>query len=161
MIRPLRKRHRVMVLSLTIALPAAFAVGIATRQEVPVAKAGALGRGPQVHNQSEIWTRNDLWEKNSIQTRLLRTGPGLGQLAVELSGMDRIVRPDVLVYWVPGEKKAGDSLPDDAFLLGSFAPSIATPLTLPESALNQTGALVLYSLADQEIIASSKAFLAR
>lgn len=150
-----------MVLSLAIALPAAFAVGIATRQEVPVAKAGALGPGLENHNQTAIWTRSDLWEKQAIQTRLLRTGPGLGQLAIELSAMDRIVRPDVLVYWVPGEKRVENSLPDDAFLLGSFEPSIATPLTLPEPTLNRTGALVLYSLADQEIVTVSKVFPAR
>ena len=159
MIRSLRQRHRVMVIALAVTLPAAFAVGIATRREVPTYKAGAPGPAAEARNRSELWTRNDLWEKRAIKTRLERIGSGAGQLAVELVSTDPIVRPDVLVYWVPGERKLQDSLPDDAFLLGSFEP-IPVPLPLPEAAIAQTGVLVLYSLADHEIEAVSKAFAA-
>jgi hypothetical protein len=161
MIRPLRRRHRVTVFALTITLPAAFAVGIASRSEVPTSKLGAPALHAEIHNQVEIWSRNDLWEKKAILTRLLRVNPGPKELAVTLSTMDRIVRPDLLVYWVPGEPKTLNSLPDDAFLLGSFEQSTPAPLTLPEPATKQVGVLVLYSLADQELVAVSKAFTAK
>jgi len=161
MIRPLRQRHRVMVLSLAMTLPAAFVLGIAMRNEVPTAPAGALGQLAESRSQNVLWTRNDLWEQKPIQTSLLSIGPGSGQLAVELNPAGRIVRPDLLVYWVPAETKIRNSLPDNALLLGSFEQSVPTPLTLHELKGKQTGVLVLYSLADQEIIATSKPFNAR
>jgi hypothetical protein len=158
MIRPLRQRHRVMIFALSVALPAGFALGIATRKEVPTSRSTGF---KEVRNSTELWSRDDLWEKKAIRTRLLRSGSGAGQLSVELRLIDRIVRPDVLVYWVPGESKIQKSLPDDAFLLGSFEQSIPVPLALPDIATTQTGALVLYSLADQELVAVSKSFVAK
>jgi hypothetical protein len=148
-----------MVLVLAVTLPAVLAVGIASRSEVPTSKAGAAGFRAEIQKQSEIWSRNDLWEKRAIQTRLLRIAPNSAQLAVELLATDQIVRPDLLLYWVPGEFKIQNPLPDDSFLLGGFEQSI--PLTLPDSATKQTGVLVLYSLADQELIAVSKPFAAK
>ena len=159
MIRPLRQRHRVMMFALTVIIPAGFAVGIATRREVPTSRVAASGHFAEARSQSELWSRDDLWEKKAIHTRLLSVGPGQ-QLAVELASADRIVRPDVLLYWFPGERKIQDSLPDDAFLLGSFDASNPIPLTLPAEAGKQTGVLALYSLADHEIIALSKPFSA-
>ena len=147
-----------MVIALAVTLPAAFAVGIATRREVPISRESVPGLVVEARNQSELWTRNDLWEKRAIRTRLERIGRGAGQLAIELVSKDQIVRPDVLLYWVFGEHRIHDSLPDDAFLLGSFEQSQSSPLLLPQAATNQTGALVLYSLADQKVEAVSEAF---
>jgi hypothetical protein len=161
MVRHLRQRHRAIVLALTIALPTAFAVGIASRQEVPISRSAVPGFLAETHNQTQVWSRADLWEGKAINTRLLKIEPGSGLLAVELKPKERIVRPDVLVYWVPGELKIHDSLPSDAFLLGSFEQAQPTPLALPERTLTQGGALALYSLADQEVIAVSKPFSAR
>jgi len=158
MIRPLRQRHRVMVIALAVTLPVAFAVGIATRREVPTSRVGVPGLIAEDGNQSELWTRNDLWEKRAIRTRLERIGPGAGQLAVELVSTDQIVQPDLLVYWVPGEHRIHGSLPEDVFLLGSFEQTHPTPLLLPQAATKQTGALVLYSLANHEVEAVSAAF---
>jgi len=159
MIRPLRQRHRIVVLSLAVILPAAFAVGIATRKEVPASRP-EHGLSEQAPHQTELWARSDLWQKTAIHTRLLRVGPER-TLGVELVSTKRIVRPDVQVYWVPGEGDIQHALPDDAFLLGSFDQSSTVPLSMPEAAKEQTGALVLYSLADQEIIATSKPFSAQ
>lgn len=158
MIRPLRQRHRIMVLALSVSLPAAFAIGIATRKEVPATSVGFLTPLRETRNQTTLWTRNDLWEKTAIQTRLLTVGGGSTQLEIELVPINQITRPDLLVYWVPGERKFEESMPDDAFLLGSFEQSIPTPLPLPEAASKQTGRLTLYSLADHEIEAVSRAF---
>ena len=160
MIRPLRQRHRVMVFALSIVVPAAFAVGIATRKAVPALRVEAPGLSAEASRLNEFWSRNDLWEKKAIRTRLLGDGAGSGQLAVELNSNDQIVRPDVLVYWLPGQRKIEDVPPDDAILLGRFAPSTATTLTLPQQAATNPGMLLLYSLADHEIVAVSKAFSA-
>ena len=158
MIRPLRQRHRIMVLSLTIAVPAAFAMGIATRKEVPVSTLRISGPPGETRNQSTLWSRNDMWEKMAIRTQLLTVSGGSAQFAIDLVPTNPITRPDLLVYWVAGERKLQELVPDDAFLLGSFDPSTPTPLLLPEAASKQTGILVLYSLADHEIEAVSKSF---
>src|SRR3974390_1490742 len=90
MIRPLRQRHRVMVIALAVTLPAAFAVGIAARRAVPTSRVGVPGVVAEARNQSELWTRNDLWEKRAIKTRLERIGLGADQRAVELVSTDQI-----------------------------------------------------------------------
>jgi hypothetical protein len=160
MIRPLRQRHRVMVFVLSIVVPAAFTVGITTRKTVPAVSVAAPGLSAEIPRLSELWSRDDLWKKKAIHTRLLNGGAGGAQLAVELIWSDQIVRPDVIVYWLRGERKIDDSPPDDAMLLGSFDPSTPMPLTLPAEAANNPGMLLLYSLGDHEIVAESKAFTA-
>jgi hypothetical protein len=148
-----------MIFALTVTLPAAFALGIVTRKEVPSFQLTSSSLSVKAHKSTELWSREDLWGKKAIKTRLLMIGPT--QLAVELVPIDRIVRPDVLVYWIPGVPKNQNSLPDDAFLLGSFDQSSPAPLRLPDMAAKQIGTLALYSLADQEIIATSKLLSAR
>ena len=158
MVRPLRQRHRVMVIALTLALPAAFAFGIATRETIPAAPVTLPAGVAEVRAQRELWRRDDLWEKRAIRTRLLSSNLDARQLAVTLVAMDRIVRPDVLVYWVPGERNPQNALPDDSFFLGKFALAGTAPLSLPAEVTSQKGFLALYSLADQEIVAVSKPF---
>ena len=160
MIRPLRQRHRVMIFALSVVVPATFAVGIATRKAVPALSVTAPGFSAVAHGHKELWSRDGLWEKKAIRTRILNLGAGNGQLGVELIAQDQIARADVLVYWLPGQRKIEDALPDDAILLGSFDPSIPMPLPLPQPAANNAGRLLLYSLGDHEIVAVSKAFLA-
>jgi hypothetical protein len=159
-IRPLRKRHRAMIFALSVFVPATFAVGIATRKAVPTLSVAAPSLSAEVLHQEELWSRDDLWEKKAIRTRILNHGTGIGQLAVELTSKDQIVRADVLVYWLPGRRKIMNVLPDDAILLGSFEPSTPIPLTLPQQAGNNAGTLLLYSLGDHEIVAVSKVFSA-
>ena len=158
MIRPLRQRHRVLVLALSVVVPVAFAAGIATRKAVPALAGAAPNLAGQARNYSEVWSRDDLWEKKVIRTRLLSDASGGSLRAVELISKDQIVRPDVIVYWVPGGPAVKDSLPDDAFWLGAFDQPTPRPLTLPADAAKKPGALALYSLADHEVIAVSKAF---
>jgi hypothetical protein len=54
------------------------------------------------------------------------------------------------VYWVAGTLGSTNKLPDNSQLLGAFIPSVA--LALPANATTQTGVLVLYSLADNEMV---------
>jgi hypothetical protein len=159
-ILPLRQRHRATIFALSVVIPAAFAVGIATRKAVPALSVPAPFLSADAPPHKEIWSRDDLWEKNAIRTRLLNNGAGPDQIAVELIAKDQIVRPDVIVYWSRGKRKIEDAPPDDAILLGSFDQSIPMPLKLPSEAANNPGMLLLYSLGDHEMLAVSKVFSA-
>ncbi len=158
MIRSLRQRHRVIVIALSVVVPTAFAAAIAIRREVPTLTAPAPGVTRRTGNPAELWTRDDLWPQGPIRTRLVRDSAGAGPPALQLIPPHEIVRPDLLLYWVPGEHDVRVSLPDNAFLLGPLDQSGQTSLPLPIGAANRMGVLVLYSLADHEIVAVSKLF---
>ena len=157
MIRPLRQRHRRMVIVLGVILPVAFAVGIAARKPVPgmTSVPKELVASPQKFAVTE-WERADLFMKAPIQVGLLRESAGAGHFAVEFSAAKDFVKPDLIVYWVAVGTKITDTIPDDAFLVGPFNSSAALPL--PLEAGSASGALVLYSLADHAIVETSKSF---
>jgi len=157
MIRPLRQRHRRMVIALGVVLPIAFTVGIAARKPVPgmTSLPKELVASPQTFAVTE-WERADLFTKMPIQVRLLRESAGAGHFAVEFSAAKDFVKPDLIVYWVPGSPNVTDTLPENAWLLGTFNSSVA--LSLSPDAAPGSGVLVLYSLADQEIVEVSKPF---
>ncbi len=157
MIRPLRQRHRRMVIVLGVFLPIPFLIGIAARKSVPgmTSLPQELVASPQKFAVTE-WERADLFTKTPIQVRLLRESAGAGHFAVEFSAARDFVKPDLIVFWVAGSPNVTDTLPDNARLLGVFNSSVA--LSLPPDAGPDSGVLVLYSLADQEIVGVSKPF---
>ena len=157
MIRPLRQRHRRMVIVLGVFLPIPFLIGIAARKSVPgmTSLPQELVASPQKFAVTE-WERADLFTKTPIQVRLLRESAVAGHFAVEFSAARDFVKPDLIVYWVAGSPNVTDTLPDNARLLGVFNSSVA--LSLPPDAGPDSGVLVLYSLADQEIVGVSKPF---
>jgi hypothetical protein len=61
-----------------------------------------------------------------------------------------------MVYWVAGNSNATDTLPDTAQLLGAF--SSISSLALSADSATQNGRLVLYSLADNEVVEVSQPF---
>jgi len=157
MIRPLRERHRLMVCTLGALLPIAFIAGIAARKPVPVAVDVPPGFAGKPNDFSKVvWTKTDLWPGQRIITSLRRGAAA--SLAVELMFRD-LVKPDVLVYWAAGKDAAGEGLPDNARLLGALAS--CTPLPLPTDVPGEAGRFVLYSLADQEVVAMSKDLMLR
>ena len=155
MIRPLRERHRRMVIVLGVFLPVAFAVGIAARKPVPgmTSLPKELAASSQKFAVTE-WERADLFTKSPIQVRLLRENAGAGHFAVEFSAAKDFLKPDLIVYWVAVGTRITNTIPDHAFLLGSFNSSAALPL--PLEAGSASGVLVLYSLADHVIVEISK-----
>jgi len=157
MIRPLRQRHRRMVIVLGVFLPVAFAVGIAARKSVPgmTSMPNELVASPQSFAVTE-WERADLFTKTPVQVRLLRERADAAHFAVEFSAAKDFVKPDLIVYWVANSPNLTDTLPDNARLLGAFNSSLALPLS-PDSGPG-SGLLVLYSLADQKIVEVSKPF---
>ena len=155
MIRPLRRRHRLMVCTLGVLLPIGFTAGIAARKPVPVAATVPPGLAGKENDFSKVvWTKTDLWPGQRIITSLRRDAAG--SLAVELMSRD-LVKPDVLVYWAAGKDTAGEGLPDNARLLGALASR--TPLPLPTDVRGEAGRFVLYSLADHRGVAVSKDFI--
>jgi hypothetical protein len=154
MIRPLRQRHRRTFLALGIFLPMALAVGIAARKPLPEIKSLPYEINPAINSfAAEVWSRPDLFPRSPVQVRLLREQSGTGKFAVALSAAKDFVKPDLLVYWLDGNPNVTDALPDDAILLGEFN---AAQLPLPAPAETKYGLLVLYSLADNEIVGVSK-----
>jgi hypothetical protein len=159
MIRSLRQRHRILVLTLSVFLPAVFVLGIALRRSVPLLASLPSGLSPQpARTYQSLWVREDLWEKKQLVTRLL-SDPITSNLALEVTATTPVVLPDVLLYWVPGISKVDDSLPSDAVLLGAWMPEPANPLAIPQPAKASQGRLILYSLADHEIVNVSKTFV--
>ena len=155
MIRPLRQWHRRMVIVLGVFLPVAFAVGIAARKSVPcmTSMPKELVVSPRSFAVTE-WERADLFTKTPMQVRLLRERAGGGRFVVEFSAAKDFVKPDLIVYWVAGNPNLTDTLPDNARLLGAFNSFLA--LSLSPDAGPGSGVLVLYSLADQEVVEVSK-----
>jgi hypothetical protein len=151
-IRPLRQRHRWVFCMLGALLPVAFAVGLTARKPVPVAATVPLGLASQANDfGGVVWTKADIWPGQRIITRLRRDAAGT--LAVELIFRD-LAKPDVLVYWSPDTSTAGEGLPENARLLGGL--SNGAPLPIPADVRGKPGCFVLYSLADHEVVATSK-----
>ena len=146
-----------MVIVLGVLLPVAFAIGIAARKSVPnmTSLPKELVTSRQKFAATE-WERADLFTKTPIQVRLLRESAGSGHFAVEFCAAKDFVKPDLIVYWVTGSQNITDTLPENAWLLGTFNSSVA--LSLSPAAAQGSGVLVLYSLADQEIVEVSKPF---
>ena len=153
MIRPLRIRHRRIFVLLGVLLPIALGLGVAARRPVP--EAGALPavlRPATLQFSSVAWTRQDLFTNVPIQVRLVREQRDTGRFGIGCSTAPSFVKPDLLLYW-SNSTAPYDRLPSDALFLGAFNSS---PLALPEGALTGRGVLVLFSLADQEVVAVSR-----
>jgi hypothetical protein len=149
MILVIRQRHRRIFMVLAIVLPIAFIAGIAARRPVPTDVLPADLRGPAQNFTATNWTRSDLFAKAPVQVRLLREHEGAGRFAIAFSAAKDFVKPDLIVYWVVGSPTVHDTLPENALLLGTFS---AAALPLPDEATKASGALILYSLADNEIV---------
>jgi hypothetical protein len=141
-----------MVAVLTVLLPVTFAVGVAARRPVP-ARDVQLAAFERWDTQTEVWRRNDLFQTVPVNVRLLRSPTG-SVYSIQFAPAKNYAKPDLLVYWTADTSAVTDRLPDDARLLGGFYASL--PLQLPDEATSAGGALVLYSLADHEIVDVSK-----
>jgi hypothetical protein len=153
MIRPLRQHHRRIVITLGLFLPLAFAAGIAARKPLPPANLlpPTLAAVPPLA-EDLVWKRSGLFSNAPIEVRLLREKIS-GRFAVQFSAATDFLKPDLLVYWIARNPTFTDALPGNATLLGKFDSPV---LQLPPDNLTNPGVLVLYSLADNEIVAVSK-----
>lgn len=154
MIRTLRQRHRLTFRMLAFLLPAAFVVSLAARKPVPVVHAlPAALQNPSLPYEPTGILRTNLFAKVPVQIRFLKRKGRAEQFAVELSGDKNMLEPDLIVYWIPDGAATLDKIPDTAVLLGSYGPAA---MDLPDQAAELRGILVLYSLANGEILDISK-----
>ena len=157
MILLLRQRHRRVFTVLGVLLPIAFMVGIAARRAVPE----VVTLPPELSPTTQTFTATEyehvnLFASSPVKVRLW-SDLSNGQLAVGFVAPKDLLKPDLIVYWVAGQPTVTNELPTNAVLLGSF---VASPLALPTDATNGEGSLILFSLADQEIVDKSKPFVA-
>jgi len=153
MILPLRQRHRRMFAVLAVVLPLIFVVGIAVRRAVPPLETLPPEFSPQtVTFTATGYERDDLFDKSPVRVRLFRDH-GSEALAVGLSSSKAFLKPDLMVYWSSGSPTTSDTLPSQARLLGAF---VTTTLVLPAEASTTNGCLILFSLANQQIVDVSK-----
>jgi hypothetical protein len=159
MILSLRKRHRRIFTVLTVFLPIVFAVGMAARRPVPAVR--TLPKdivGSQPVFPYTLWGRNDLFRRTSIDLGLLREDKDRGRYAFSFTAPIDFAKPDLIVYWINGDSTNTITLPVNAVLLGAFDPQ--RPLVIPDRIPDHTGELLLYSLADGEVVDVSKPFVA-
>lgn len=155
MIRRLRRRHRLLVAALSLAVPAVFAAGLLARKAVPwlpeLPPEMAPGATPAATRTLGEW--DDLWVGLPVTTRLLTSAAGT---LVELRPREDPGLPDLLVYWSEAEAEVGAAAPPSAsVLLGPAAGSASWTFRLPPAAAAGGGYLVLYSLAHQEAVAAA------
>ena len=156
MILPLRRRHRRMFAVIGIILPIALIAGIAARKPVPTLTLPAQLTAENQAFTVQQWDRSDLFRKTAVHVRLLREAANSNRLAVGLSASKDFVKADLLVYWLPANSTITGTIPDDAILLGALVSG--QPLPMPPTVAEKSGRLILYSLADHEIVETSKVF---
>ena len=105
MIRPLRKRHRIMWIALAVLLPAGLAVALLERRppavqaELPAALVPAADEFPH-----ELARGERSYLGLGLEVRLLGSEPEGGALAVEVRPTGELQqKPDPLLYWTDGE----------------------------------------------------------
>jgi hypothetical protein len=149
----LRQRHRRLFPVLGVLIGMLFVIGIARRRPVPELETLPAELTPQTQTFSATGEeRNDLFDKTGVRVRLWRQQE-TGSLAVDFVAPRDFLKPDLLAYWAAARPMANDALPNDAQLLGAFA---AGPLVLPKASSTSDGCLILFSLANHEIVDVSK-----
>lgn len=154
MIRPLRICHRRIFTVLGILLPVAFGLGIAARKPVPVVTflPAELNVTARAYAPAD-WEQTDIFTNAPVYVHTLRAAVPGRRRAIAFTAEPGFVKPDLLVYWRPGKLETLDKLPENAVLLGSFN---SPELLLPGEATGMEGSIILYSLADGELVAVSR-----
>lgn len=159
MIAPLRKRHLLAFASLAVLLPTVYGAALLARvpparMELPAELALDKALGPATQLRS--WAV--LWPGELLGARLFVTGSDTGDAngtrALRLEPAGALHHPDLLVYWSPEPVTALPGLMR-AWLLGSVDPTRPRTFALPPEAIREPGHAVLFSLAEQRVLAST------
>ena len=150
MIRPLRRRHRVTMVLLAVALPAILAAGLIARRPVPAVETlpdgvdeGALAGVPRMVTHLD--------GGGLVSMHLIEAPSGIS-VALEVEGVRG--RPEWLVYWSPESSSPGGRLPDGAWLLGALEENRRNLFDLPETAAGPVGRVILYRPVSGEVLGS-------
>jgi len=139
-----------MLGSLAALLPLGLGAALRARPALPVEVIPDPGSPPD----DGLWIENrNAFRESGIRCHV-RVGTTHQPAVVELSVVDDLALPDLLLYWGPPHEQL-DSLRGDELLLGSFFGEGSRRFELPAGASSDEGPigrLVLYSLAHDEII---------
>ena len=142
MIRPLRQRHRTMMVLLALAVPALFVAGLMVRPTPPVVPELILD-SPGSRVEVASWADN-LWHGARIRTGFT------SEDAWVLEPMDELASP--LLYYAPSHLATPlSSLPRGAILLGSLSGSRI--VVRRARGTRQGATLLLYDLERQVVTA--------
>lgn len=147
MISELRRIHRFASVALAAAVPVFFAAAIASRPGPPVNASLPSG----VPATEVVSTTPLAWSRPEVSGELARRADG--RIALDLDARTVATTPDVLVYWLEPSDAADP--PESGSLLGSIRGSHRKLIDLPTGAEERGGRLALYSLAHDEIVATS------
>lgn len=163
MIRSRRRAHRSIHLLLWPGLAAFFAHSLAETASTPapfdwtsvlVDGTPTNPNGADARVEKPIWTRDDAFGLWPARLTVYRDG------RLELTPLRPLDRPELLLYWSPridSEANAFEErLPAEATLLGRIFAARAQSFALPDpvrGSMLRRGALVVYSLGHQEIVA--------
>ena len=142
MIRPLRQRHRTMMVLLVLAVPALFVAGLMVRPTPPVVPQLILD-SPGSRVEVASWA-DDLWHGARIRTGFTSDDGWV------LEPLEELASP--LLYYAPPDVATPlSSLPREAILLGSLSGS----RSVVRRARGVTGGatLILYDLERQAVTA--------
>jgi len=152
--RGLRKRHRRLAVFAAIAAPAVFAAALLARPApAPTSAIPTLSGNIVAGDAVKLAVNSFALDGTPMTARLYRENDGTDAgLRVVLSPADghAVGGADVLVYWHRGGA-SGDTIPDDALLVGTLAGPQSRTFELPGEAA--TGELLFYSLAQQRLYA--------
>ena len=96
---------------------------MAARNPVPgMAKLPKELVGSPQNFTATIWERSNLFPALPVRIRLVREKAETGRFGLAFSLPQNLVKPDVIVYWVPGNPIPTDTLPENALLLGALIP---------------------------------------
>lgn len=152
MIGRLRRAHRAASAALLLG-PALVLGGVLVRPQQPVEE---LVLAEERHPHVARWHAAKAEALESLGLALAVGENAAGLLALEIRPRADLGQPDVLVYWLPRARLPHEprGLPEGALLLGSFAGSRAQHYELPQRAREEAGAILLYSLAHQRVLAA-------
>ena len=151
MIRPLRKRHRAMIVTIAVAVPTLFAAGLASRSPIPRAASlsSELGGHPSLVRSGT--GSETVWEGEAVVMTPASVNGRPGWL---IEKPEDLQYPDLLVYHLPpGVELTRDGLPGEAVLLGKLAGKRSV-VQQPSGSGVQGSRLVLYSLGHQQVVAT-------
>ncbi len=148
-----------MTALLAVVVPVVFVFGLLARQPDPAPNARIpvpILEDPGDFSVSVTESRS-FGELTGISYRVLGRAAGSPVQAIELANLQAVRYPALLLYWLPGDQgivpEAGSLT--DAYILGSWSVTTTGVFRLPERAHDEEGSLVLYSMAQGDIVGST------
>ena len=140
-----------MISVLSLLVPLVFVVSILGRPISPEANDDipSTVELPETIFTAETGEAGIFTGQPAMRYRILETADGQRR-AIELSATESLRIPELLVYW--SSNSNAESLSDNHVLIGSWPVTFTRTFELPVSA---PGAIVLYSLSQQEVVAST------